>query len=369
MSFRSWTGKIDQTCSCEDIMYPSFIQRSLRALLRGGAMTPLLLSPLAFSAALAPSQSLACACGCGVFDAGPTSLMPTNSDSGYSVWFRYSYLDQNHNWEGSAKAPNSDNGDQHIETNFYTFGGQDMINRDWTVMAELPVFNRQLTTTDDGNGDATGNPNSVYNAKLTAPGDAKIMGVYTGFSPDMSIGVLGGVKLPTGDWHGPNGAGGGPEFDRDSLPGTGSTDLMFGGYYTDGLNADGSLSYYVQATYQFAVLTQQNYRPGNEIDGAAGLIYSFGSFGRITKVAPVLSLISSVRNHDNGANSDPLNSGYQRLFIAPGIEVAMDKVNLYADIEIPIYQYTNSAQSVNLEGTSGQLVAPFAVKVQLGYSF
>ena len=144
---------------------------------------------------------------------------------------------------------------------------------------------------------------------------------------------------------------------------------MIGGYYTGGLTPDVALSYFVQATFQFAVLTQQQYRPGNELDGSTGLIYNFGAFGRITKVAPVLSLLSSVRNHDNGANSDPLNSGYQRLLIAPGIEVAFDKVNLYADIEIPIYQYTNSAQSVALEGTSGQLVAPFAVKVQLGYSF
>ncbi len=350
-------------------MYPSFIQRSLRALLRGGAMTPLLLSPLAFSVGLAPGQALACACGCGIFNAGPTSLMPTDSDSGYSVWFRYSYMNQDHNWEGSAKAPNSDNGDKHIETNFYTIGGEDMINRDWTVMAELPVFNRQLTTTD-ANGNIAGPAGTVYNAKMTALGDAKIMGVYTGISPDMSNGLSFGVKLPTGNYAGPTGPLGGPQFDPDSLPGTGSTDLMFGGYHVGGLNADGSLSYYVQATYQFAVWTlDRYYRPGNEIDGSAGLIYNFGSFGRISKVAPVLSLLTSVRNHDNGANSDPLNSGYQRLMIAPGIEMAIDKVNLYADIEIPIYQYTNSAQNIGLEGTSGQLVAPFAVKVQLGYSF
>jgi hypothetical protein len=355
-------------------MRSSFVPRGLRggycaSVKHAIAIAPLLLSPLAFSIGLAPSQALACACGCGIFDAGPTALMPAMSDSGYSVWFRYSYMNQDQNWEHSSKAPASDNGDQHIETNFYTVGGQDMINRNWTIMAELPIFNRQLTTTDDSNGSVTGNPNSVYNAKLTDLGDAKISAVYTGFSPDMSTGVSFGVKLPTGNFSGPNGAAGGPEFDRDSLPGTGSTDLMIGGYHTGGLNADGALSYYVQATYQFAVLTQEQYRPGNELDGATGLIYDFGSFGRITDVSPVLSLLASIRGHDDFENADPLNSGYQRLMIAPGIEMGFDKVRFYADIEIPLYQYTNAASSVAVEGTSGQLVAPFAVKAQIAYDF
>ena len=41
--------------------------------------------------------------------------------------------------------------------------------------------------------------------------------MYTGFSKDMSKGLIFGVKLPTGDYTAAN-------FDRDTQIGTGSTD-------------------------------------------------------------------------------------------------------------------------------------------------
>ena len=150
----------------------------------------------------------------------------------------------------------------------------------------------QLTTTDDGT--VFGPAGSVYTGKLTDLGDLQLIGLYTGLSPDMSTGLSFGVKLPTGNYTGPTGPLGGAEFDRDSLPGTGSTDLMVGGYHVGGLNADGTLSYFVQARYQFAVLTRDSYRPGNELDGAVGVTYNFGAFGPLTKVAPVLQLLGSL---------------------------------------------------------------------------
>jgi hypothetical protein len=326
-----------------------------------------ILAALAVAAMLRPTPARACACGCGVFDVGAASLMPSDSESGLSVWFRYSFMNQNQNWEGSSKAPASDNDDKEIDTSFYTVGGEYMINRDWTVMAELPVYSRRLTTTDDGT--VFGAAGSVYTGHLTDFGDLQLTGVYTGLSDDMSTGVSFGVKLPTGNDTGPNGPLGGAEFDRDSLPGTGSTDLMIGGYHIGGLNADNSLAYFVQARYQFAIETSDNYRPGNELDGAVGVTYDFGTAGPLTKLAPVLQLIGSYRDNDSGANADPPNSGYKRLLISPGVEVRLDKVRLSADIELPIYQYTNAASSLAVEGVSGQLIASTLYKVQLAYDF
>src|ERR1019366_9094702 len=57
---------------------------------------------------LAPSSALACACGCGVFDVGEGTLAPTDSPSGFTAWFRYSYMDQDQNWESDHRAPASD---------------------------------------------------------------------------------------------------------------------------------------------------------------------------------------------------------------------------------------------------------------------
>ena len=184
----------------------------------------------------------------------------------------------------------------------------------------------------------------------------------------MSTGVSVGVKLPTGDYTGPNGPLGGPEYDRDTLPGTGSTDLMLGGYHFGKITADNKLTYFVQARYQFAVSTRGGYRPGNEFDSAAGVTYNAGAFGPVSKVAPTLQLINSLREHDTGPASDPQNSGYERLLIAPGVEVHVKNVRVYADVELPIYQHVNAAPDPAFED-SGQLVAPALFKLQVSYDF
>ena len=252
----------------------------------------------AASLLLAPGAALACACGCGIFDVGDDALMPNNANSGFAVWFRLAYMDQNQNWEGARSAPAADNGDKHINTTFYFVGAQYVINRDWTVMAQLPVFDRALTTTDDGT--VFGPAGTVYTGHDFNLGDLEMMATYTGLSKDMSTGIGFGVKAPTGDWHGPNGPLGGPEFDRDSLPGTGSTDLIVDAYHVGSLNAANTLGYFVQAKYQFAVATQDQYRPGNELDTAVGVTYDLGSFGPLTKVAPVFQVLNSYRAHDFG---------------------------------------------------------------------
>jgi hypothetical protein len=193
--------------------------------------------------------------------------------------------------------------------------------------------------------------------------------MYTGFSKDMSTGVGFGVKLPTGDWHGPNGPLGGQEIDRDTLPGTGSTDLIFTAYHVGSLNKANTFGYFVQAKAQIPVATQGDYRPGDEVDAAAGVTYDLGSFGPLTKVAPTLALENSYRAHDSQANADPLNSGYERVLIDPGISVRMKKVRFDADVAIPIYQHFNSAANVAVEGTEGQLAASTLLRFQVSYDF
>jgi hypothetical protein len=182
----------------------------------------------------------------------------------------------------------------------------------------------------------------------------------------MNQGLSLGVKLPTGDYTGPNGPLGGSEFDRDTLPGTGSTDVVLGAYHVGGINADDSLALFVQARYQFAFLTRNDYRPGNDLNGALGLTWSFGARGSHTRVTPVLQLIGSYRERDSGAASDPDNSGYKRLLLAPGVEARVGKARLY-DVEFPVYQFTNAAPSGS--DKSGQLVASTFLKAQISYDF
>lgn len=317
-------------------------------------------------AADADDDVLDCACGCGVFDVGNIYGMVPAKPTGGMVWLRYNYMDQDVNWEGSSRAPSADNQDKRIQTSFFTFGGQYTLDRNWTIMAEAPFYDRSFTTTD--NGTVFGANGSVYTAHLFAIGDLRVMGDYTGLSPDMSTGFIFGLKLPTGLAASPNGPLGGAEFDSDSLPGTGSTDLLLGAYHLGSFTPDNRIPWWIQANFSMAFITRNDYRPGNELDTAAGVGYNLGPVIG-TATTPTLQLLGSFRDHDSGFNADPLNSGYSRILLAPGVEFKFDRFIVYTDVEWPIFQRTNAASNVNIEGTSGQLVAPVLYKVQVGYQF
>lgn len=333
-----------------------------------------------------PGAAQACACGCSVFDVGANMAFPNNADTGLSVFFRYDYMDQDKNWVGASSAPAIWNADKSITTDFYTVGAQYMINRDWGLEVEVPVFHRTLTTTGDGTAFPQG---QVYSSTLTDLGDTMVRGIYTGFSPDLTTGVDLGIKLPTGNYSGPyvTGVDGNwdPTFDRDSLPGTGSTDLLFGAYHVGSLSADGSLAYFVQAQGQVAFLeraTQQGtYRPGNEFDVGVGVDYDLGAHAGFSHVAPVLQLIGQDRHSDSGTDANA-SSGYRRLMIAPGVDLRVNKVKIFADVLIPVASFTIAAAPTQAniygdgpppkflpDGDVGQLVPSVIWRLQIGYDF
>jgi hypothetical protein len=306
------------------------------------AIGPLFLAA-AFLFALTPGQSSACACGCGVFEVGTASLFPNGK--GATVHVEYDFGDQKHNWSGGSKAPAADNSDKEIRTNFYTVGAQYMFDRNWGVMAELPVWDRRFRTDDGMGGVATFNK--------TAVGDVRLMGVYSGFSQDMSTGVIFGVKLPTGDDKAAN-------FDRDTQIGTGSTDLLLGAYHMGTLCKNTNLAYFVQGLWDRPVAYKGDYKPGQEFDGAAGVYYNGATLGHTKiKVAPMLQLIVSTRARDAGSEANPGDSGYTRVLLAPGLELDSEDWKLYGDVEVPIYEHVNG----------NQLVAPALLKVVLSRSF
>ena len=103
---------------------------------------------------------------------------------------------------------------------------------------------------------------------------------------------------------------------------------------------------------------QGDYRPGIEADAAAGIYYDDLSLGRV-KITPGAQIIGSVRGRDNGVAAAPDDSGYQRILLAPGIEFHLHPVQIYADVEIPVYQ--------NMRGN--QLVAPALFKLSVSYMF
>ena|ERR1700722_18404498 len=287
------------------------------------------------------ARALACACGCAVFDVGTSSLLP--SGPGGNVFLEYDYLDQTENWSGTSRAPAANNDDKEIRSDFLLAGGQYMFNSDWGVMAEIPYTDRTFRTLVD--------PTTVGTFEHGSLGDIRLMGVYSGFSPDMSTGVIFGAKLPTGDSTY-------PDFDRDTEIGSGSTDILLGGYHTGSLTADQSFGYFAQILWQHEVMIQNGYRPGAELNGAVGVSYNNFAIGNL-RIAPIFQMIASNRGRDGDINGDPDNTGYTRLIAAPGIEVNQNNWKFYTDVEVPVYQDMNG----------NQLIAPWAVKAIVSYAF
>ena len=292
--------------------------------------------------ALFTGQVLACACGCGVFSVGTSSLLP--GGTGGTAFLEYDLLNQTQNWHGTSSAPAANNDDKNVRSDFYTAGLQYMFNRSWGASIAIPYTDRLFVTTQ-GDGSIAGFHHDTL-------GDIRLMGMYTGFSDDMSTGILFGLKLPTGDYKDTH-------IDRDTSIGTGTTNLILGAYHEADLDAGNEWTWFAQGQWERAFAAHAGYRPGNELDAASGVYYAGWNVGARGTLAPVLQLLVSDRWHDSGVNADPPDTGYTRLLAAPGLEYDAGKLKLYADIEFPLYQDVNGEQ----------LVAPRQYKFIVAYSF
>ena len=303
------------------------------------------------AAALVPRACWACACGCGVFDVATQSMLPQGP--GGVIFAEYNYMDQNMNWHDGSPASAANNGDKDIRTDFTTLGMQYMFNRSWGAQVELPYDFRRYTA-NFGAGSTS----------WSTIGDIRLEGIYTGFFPDMSAGVTFGLKLPTGnDNHDLPSL-----LDRDTELGTGSTDILLGGFYRHSLNwITPGLFWFAQAQLDVPVLIQGGYRPGVELDTALGLYYQGLSLGKV-KITPVAQAIPSERTSDTGSwasggvNDPPVgisDSGYQRILLSPGLEFDVHPFMVYADAEFDVLQFSRG----------NQLVAPVLFKVVVSYNF
>jgi hypothetical protein len=299
----------------------------------------------------APEFARACACGCSVFDVGTPSLLPDGP--GGTVWFEYDFANQYINYYHTEPASVSANPDRQIKTHFLTVGGQYMFNRKWGAMVTVPYTIRNFRTEGD-------TPDQINQFRHANFGDVRLWGMYTGLLEDMSLGLLAGFKLNTGDHTYSH-------FDRDTSIGTGSTDLLVGEYKLGDFPTrigrvkltfrEKPFQYFVQGQYDYPFLSTGNYVPGKEFDAAIGSFYNFGRVGPLKEFAPFLTLYGAFRSHDQGEESH--NSGYERLLLAPGGEIRLGILRLYADIEFPVFQHYNG----------NQLTAPYAVKTILSYDF
>lgn len=295
-----------------------------------------------------PTTTLACACGCGIFNVGLPGLPVSGVNDQLSV--QYSFMNQDINHSGNNNASPLLNPDKQISTDFYTLYGQHMFNRSWGIMAMVPYWNRTFTTDlngTPGQTDAHGgvNPN-IQTAQVGALSDIRVMGMYTGFSPDQSSGITFGLKLPTGSYTT------NPLLDRDTEPGTGTTDLLLGGFKIGYLGSH--TGWFLQGVYRHALNSSADisgnpaYQPGDSLTATAGVTYNAHING--ISVVPMLQINGQWRGHDHGGGDfqySNANSGYTNLYLAPGMLLNLNPHwQLNVSYYTPIYRNNNGYQLV-----------------------
>jgi len=317
--------------------------------------TTLALLPL-----IAMNNALACAaCGCTLSkDWGTQGI---SSTPGFTASLSYDYINQSQQRYGSgtaspAQISNLWQAGQEIEDYTVTRTATASLNYTsdtWGASAQFPFLRRTHGTF--GAFDALANnvpspasSNAYASSSDSGIGDIRIIGTYTGFSAGKTAGIIAGLKLPTGNTNA-NFNDGVTPLDRSLQIGTGSTDVILGGFLTGTIEEYG---WFAQGTVQHAVATKTingaDYRPGDAYSLNTGIRYA--KFG--ARFTPMLQLNYIHRQPDTGTAATPADaltggpgSGGTLVYLAPG---ALTRVgggtSIYGFIQLPIYQYVNSLQ-------------------------
>jgi hypothetical protein len=252
---------------------------------------------------------------------------------------RYEYVDQKELRSGghriSAEDDTSDTLEQRTLNRNWLATVDYAYSKNWSFTAQLPVVNRSHSHIDDPTGAAT---EESWN--FTKAGDARVLSTYrfdNEKNPLANYGLTIGVKLPTGDYKVQNGNG--EVAERALQPGTGSTDLVYGAFYSAAALTTES-TWWVQALIQQAVMTKDDFRPGNQYQLNLGYRQPLGS-----SLRGLLQLNTLVKSRDSGAQAEPDLSGSTTVFLSPGLSWSATRdFEIYGFVQVPVYRYVNGVQ-------------------------
>jgi hypothetical protein len=300
----------------------------------------MIFASLLSAGALPTTPALACSsCGCTLTtDWAAQGFGSVNQ--GFAIDLRLDYLNQTelrsgtHALDrGSLELPNDREIQQRTRNINYSLYLDYTANPNWGVNLQVPYFDRYHTTIAPGDTD-------ISTSQTKSLGDVRVIGRYQGFSPDHSLGMQFGVKLPTGSIHNTfiSGPQTGQPLDRGLQPGTGTTDLLLGVYNFGALNRD--WDYFVQGLVQLPINYKEDFKPGN------GLNVNFGvQYAGFEHWTPRLQINARIEDRDKGAQADIENSGATLVYLSPGAYVHLThKTHAYAFVQLPIYQRVNGFQ-------------------------
>ncbi len=318
-----------------------------------GKLRSALAIALGVSALVSSADVFACAaCGCTLSkDWGTQGI---SSTPGFTADISFFYINQSQQRIGTGTASQAQinalaAAGQEIEdytTTKTTTAALTYTSDTWGVTANLPFVQRTHGTFGQGAYPAT---SSYLSSSDNSIGDVSVIGRYTGFSAENTSGIIAGIKLPTGSTNATF-SDGISALDRSLQIGTGSTDIILGGY-TIGTIED-AYGWFVQGTVQHAIATKtiggQDYQPGDAYSLNTGIRYAkFGS-----KFSPMLQLNIINRRPDTGSGATPADAltggpatGGTLAYLAPGIMARVGGgTSVYGFVQLPIYQNVNSLQ-------------------------
>lgn len=303
---------------------------------------------IAIMGLLSSSDVEACA-SCGCMLSSDWDNLQFSSMLGLKLDLRYDYVNQDQlRSVTNPISPSAVAKPQEIEkftrNNYLTLSADYTFSREWGVNVQIPYIYRvheTLGTASDGY--VPGIDGGQYNSNTSSFGDIKVLGRYQGFISGNNLGVLFGFKLPTGSYTmtgtstDPT-APGPVTIDKGLQPGSGTTDMILGIYYTDTMTQ--SFDYFTQVMFQTALYSTDQYRPGEGINLNLGLRYSDLNF-----IFPQIQLNFRYVLHDTGKNADTVSTGGTLLYLSPGVSVPIgDQVTAYGFVQIPIYENVNGVQ-------------------------
>jgi len=252
---------------------------------------------------------------------------------------RFEFVDQEHLQSGTKRLSQADDTADTTELRTINRNWVSTLDyalaKNWMVSASLPVVDRSHSHIADPTGAAT-----FEKWDFTKVGDTRVLGMYrfdNEKNPVVTQGLIFGVKLPTGSYRISNADGAIAE--RALQPGTGSTDAVLGGYYSaPGIHQDSS--WFVQALYQQAVSTKEQYKPGNQFQLNVGYRHPLGHNWQA-----LLQVNSLIKGKDSGANAERDLSGSKSVFLSPGLIYSLTHdLQLYGFVQLPIYRFYNGIQ-------------------------
>lgn len=336
--------------------------------------------------AFIPSSAFACAtCGCAL---SSDAAMGYSASTGWRVSLQYDYIDQSQLRSGtSAISPsqvagiNDAGGNQEVEqktiNRYWTLGLAYSPNADWNFSLAVPYIDRTHTTYGAATNPLTAS--DVSGAAVTGLGDIRFITAWQGLLPTHSLGLKFGMKLPTGDYGGPNAAGTGVAgrnptafstgpnsqqaspgnlLDTSLQAGNGSTDLILGAYYYQAISQN--LDAFASGQFQASVMhlldqSGQDYRPGNQENISFGVRYE-----KNPALVPQLQVNLTHKSADQGALADTTDTAGTVAYLSPGLSASVAKgVEVYGFVQLPVYS--------NLQGY--QLFPRWTASAGVSYAF